>query len=97
MKVIDLTPNDYEYFKAKGYYQMPQVLNQVRPISNLEEGRMSCQMRLMAFEDMLSKLDGPPNMTKRGERSKFFKMIGANLSKNDSEKTKKGFSLFRKN
>lgn len=96
-RLQNMTPNDYEYFKAKGYYQMPQVLNQVRPISNLEEGRMSCQMRLMAFEDMLSKLDGPPNMTKRGERSKFFKMIGADLSKNDSEKTKKGFSLFRKN
>ena len=92
-----MTPKDYEYFKAKGYYQMPQVLNQVRPISGIEDGRMSCQMRLMAFEDMLSALDGPPNMTKRGERGKFTKMIGADLCKVDEDKPKKGFSFFKKN
>ena len=76
---------------------MPEILGQVRPISGLEEGRMSCQMRLMAFEDMLAKLDGPPKMTKRGERSQFYKMIGADLSKVGTEKSKKGFSLFKKN
>lgn len=96
-RLQNMTPNDYEYFKSKGYYQMPQVLDQVRPISGLEDGRMSCQMRLMAFEDMLSSLDGPPKMTKRGERAKFNKMIGADLSKADTEKSKKGFSLFKKN
>ena len=58
---------------------------------------MSCQMRLMAFEDMLSTLDGPSNMTKRGDRAKYFNMIGADLSKLGTEKTKKGFSLFKKN
>ncbi len=96
-RLQNMTPKDYQYFKSKGYYQMPQILSQVRPISGLEEGRMSCQMRLMAFEDMLSNLDGPPKMTKRGERAKHITMIGADLSKTDDEKTKKGFSLFRKN
>ncbi len=96
-RLQNMTPRDYEYFKAKGYYQMPKILSQVRPISGLEDGRMSCQMRLMAFEDMLSKLDGPPNLTRRGERAKYFNMIGADLSKLGAEKTKKGFSLFKKN
>lgn len=96
-RLQNMTPRDYEYFKAKGYYQMPKILSQVKPISGLEDGRMSCQMRLMAFEDMLSALDGPPNMTRRGERAKYFNMIGADLSKVDSDKAKKGFSFFKKN
>jgi len=96
-RLQNMTPKDYEYFKAKGYYQMPQVLSQVRPISGIEDGRMSCQMRLMAFEEMLSTLDGPPTMTKRGERTKFNTMIGADLSKLGSDKSKKGFSFFKKN
>ena len=91
-----MTPNDYNYFKSKGFYEMPQILQQVRPIAGIEEGRMSCKMRLVAFEEMLSQLDGPPAMTKRGERSKFNSMIGANLSKAADEKPKKGFSLFKK-
>lgn len=91
-----MTPNDYNYFKSKGFYEMPQILQQVRPISGIEEGRMSCKMRLVAFEEMLSRLDGPPAMTKRGERSKFNSMIGANLSKAAEDKPKKGFSLFKK-
>ncbi len=96
-RLQNMTPNDYQYYKSKGYYQMPQILSQVKPISGLEDGRMSCQMRMMAFEDMLSTLDGPPNMTKRGERAKFCTMIGADLSKIDADKPKKGFSLFKKN
>lgn len=96
-----MTPNDYNYFKGKGYYEMPEIVQQVKPISGLEEGRMSCQMRLMAFEEMLSKLDGPPKMTKRGERSQFNYMIGANPAKyaagENQNQTKKGFSLFKKN
>lgn len=91
-----MTPNDYNYFKSKGFYEMPQILQQVRPISGIEEGRMSCKMRLVAFEEMLSRLDGPPAMTKRGERSKFNSMIGADLSKVTEDKPKKGFSLFKK-
>lgn len=96
-RLQNMTPKDYQYFNSKGYYQTPQILSQVRPISGMEDGRMSCQMRLMAFEDMLSALDGPPNMTKRGERAKFHTMIGADLSKHGEDKPKKGFSLFRKN
>lgn len=96
-----MTPNDYNYFKSKGYYEMPMIIQQVKPINGLEEGRMSCQMRLMAFEDMLSKLDGPPKMTKRGERSQFNYMIGADMSilsaDSNQNQTKKGFSLFKKN
>ena len=96
-RLQNMTPKDYQYFESKGYYQMPQILSQVRPISGLEDGRMSCQMRLMAFEDMLSNLDGPPTMTKRGERTQYFTMIGADLSKVGKDKQKKGFSLFKKN
>lgn len=92
-----MTPNDYNYFKSKGYYQTPEIIQQVKPISGIDDGRMSCQMRLIAFEEMLSKLDGPPKMTKRGERSQFNQMIGANLSKPLEEKpAKKGFSFFKK-
>ena len=94
-RLQNMTQKDYEYFKSKGYYQMPQVLSQVRPISGIEDGRMSCQMRLMAFEDMLSSLDGPPKMTKRGERAKFNFMIGADMSKVDGDKPKKRF-FFKK-
>lgn len=100
-RLQNMTPNDYNYFKAKGFYEMPAIIQQVKPISGLEEGRMSCQMRLMAFEEMLSQLDGPPKMTKRGERSQFNYMIGADMSKiaagKEQNQTKKGFSLFKKN
>lgn len=97
-RLQNMTPKDYQYFKSKGYYEMPQILQQVRPINGIEDGRMSCKMRLIAFEEMLANLDGPPAMTKRGERSKFNSMIGAKITMpGKEEKTKKGFSLFRKN
>ena len=91
-----MTPKDYEYFKSKGFYDTPEVLGQVRPISGIEDGRMSCQMRLIAFEEMLSRVDGPPAMTKRGERSKFFHMIGSKPHTDEENKPKKSFSLFKK-
>lgn len=106
-----MTPNDYEYFKAKGYYALPKIIEQVRPVSGLEDGRMSCKMRLIAFEEMLSQVDGPPkNMTKRGDRSQFYHMIGADPAalkplgkggkfvegQEEKKEEKKGFSLFRK-
>lgn len=93
-----MTPNDYNYFKSHGYYEMPQIIQQVKPIGGLEDGRMSCKMRLIAFEEMLSKLDGPPKLTKRGERSKFNHMIGSKdpLTSDKDAKEKKGFSLFKK-
>lgn len=96
-RLQNMTNKDYEYFKAKGYYEMPQIIPQVGPISGLEDGRMSAQMRLIAFEEMLSKLDGPPKLTKRGERSQFRHMIGARPAEADAEKSaKKGFGLFKK-
>lgn len=96
-RLQNMTKKDYEYFKAKGYYEMPQIIPQVGPISGLEDGRMSAQMRLIAFEEMLSKLDGPPKLTKRGERSQFRHMIGALPSEPAADKTaKKGFGLFKK-
>lgn len=91
-----MTIKDYEYFKSKGFYETPQIIEQVKPISGLEDGRMSCQMRLIAFEEMLSKLDGPPKLTKKGERSQFNYVIGYNPQKATSEKPKKGFGLFKK-
>lgn len=91
-----MTPKDYNYFKSKGQYELPQIIQNVRPISGIEDGRMSCQMRLIAFEEMLAKLDGPPKMTKRGERSHFVSRIGVDVSKIGEENTKKGFSLFKK-
>lgn len=96
-RLQNMTPNDYNYFKSKGFYEMPEIISQVKPISGIEDGRMSCQMRLIAFEEMLSKLDGPPTkMTKRGERSQFNMMIGSSQKAMD-DKPKKGFSLFKKN
>lgn len=87
-RLQNMTPNDYNYFKAKGFYEMPEILSQVKAIDGMEDGRMSSQMRLLAFEEMLSKVEGPPAMTARGERSKFFHMIGY--------KPQKKFSLFGK-
>lgn len=95
-RLQNMTPKDYEYFKSKGFYDTPEVLGQVRPISGIEDGRMSCQMRLIAFEEMLSRVDGPPAMTKRGERSKFFHMIGSKPHTDEENKPKKSFSLFKK-
>lgn len=83
-----MTKNDYEYFKSRGYYEKPEIISTVKPIANMEEGKMSCKMRLMRFEEMLAKLEGPPKLTKRGDRSR--KPVAADSGK-------KGFGLFRKN
>ncbi len=89
-----MTPKDYEYFKGRGYYELPQIITQTKPISNLEEGRMSCKMRLIAFEEMLSALDGPPKLTKRGTRTKLDAPATGNGG--EAENKKKGFGLFKK-
>lgn len=95
-RLQNMTPRDYEYYKSKGFYDIPEIVGQARPVGSMEEGRMTSQMRLLAFEEMLSKLDGPPAMTKRGERSKFFRMIGSKPQGGAAEQPKKGFSLFGK-
>lgn len=90
-----MTPNDYNYFKSKGYYEMPKIIEEVKPIGGIEDGQMSCKMRLLAFNEMLKSVDGPPKLTHRGERSKMNHMIGADMAKVNG-KAKKGFSLFGK-
>lgn len=89
-RLQNMTPNDYNYFKSKGYYDTPAIIPNVRPISGIEEGRMSCQMRLIAFEEMLANLDGAPKLTKRGERTKNKTIQGVSVHAEGEEAPKKG-------
>lgn len=93
-----MTPNDYNYFKAQGYYDPPKIIDKVNPIQSVEDGKATCKMRLIQFEEMLAEVDGPPPLlTHRGERTQFNGMIGADTSKVHVVETKqKGFSFFKK-
>lgn len=93
-----MTINDYNYYKERGYYESPEIVSQVRPVGGLEDGRMSCKMRLIAFEEMLANLkEGPPKLTHRGERLKIeLERAQEKMGNSPKKESKKGFGFFGK-